>query len=161
MSKQRSWFWQIEEIGNGPNYFFYATFDKSDAERLPILVRQHLPSIYVYTEEGFFPGNAHFSDCVVYERYCDQHTYDRALQMKKSGIQESIYYYAEIQVCDHQLFIDHVLSGGIYDDTALVIALAQSPDLTLNEWKVGYNGYSWGEVARGASSLSLLAYLQF
>jgi hypothetical protein len=160
MSKQRNWFWQIEEMGNGPDYFFCATFDKSDTEHLAALVRQHLPSIYVQNTEQVFPGKAHCSGCTVYESYCDQHTYDRALQMKQSGRQESIYYYAEIQVCDHQLCIDHVLSGGIYDDTALVIALAQSSDLTLNEWTIGYKGYSSGEVARGTSALSLLAYLQ-
>ena len=160
MNKQRSWFWQIKEMGNGPDYFFCATFDKSDAERLAVLVRHHLPSIYVHDAERVFSGNAHFSDCVVCEHYCDQHTYNRALQMKKIGIQQNIYYFADIQVCDHQLAIYHGLSGGMYDDTTLVIALAQSPDLTLNEWKLGYNGYSLCEVARGTNALSLFAYLQ-
>ena len=159
MTHPHSWFWQIKETGGGPDYFFSATFIPSDGARLADIVKCYLPVFYVYDADNIFSGNAHFEGCGTYERYCDQHTYERVRQLKVSNTQENIYHYAEIQVCDHQLYISHVLSGGTYDDTALVTALAQSPDLTLKEWTIGYSGYATGIVAHGVDSQSLLSYL--
>jgi hypothetical protein len=158
MSKHRSWFWQIEEMGQGPDYVFIATFAESDAERLAAIAHRHLPSSYVYNSD--FIHSERCRDCKVYASYLDRHTYDRLTQMKKSRKQENIYYSGEIEVCDRQFYIENVLAGGMYDETDLVIALAKAPDLTLQEWIVAYNGYSWGEIMRGLNAAELLAYLQ-
>ncbi|MGD1940538.1 MAG: hypothetical protein ACFB0G_04450 [Leptolyngbyaceae cyanobacterium] len=35
-------------MGQGTDDFFLATFEPADAERLAVLVRQHLPALYVH-----------------------------------------------------------------------------------------------------------------
>jgi hypothetical protein len=159
MSKKRDWFWQIQEMGQGPDYVFIATFDPSDAELLAEMVDHHLPPGFVHNQN--FINSERRSSCVIYKNYLDQHTHERLVAMRKSGEQENIWYNGEIEVCNHQLIIENVLAGGIYGETKLVIAIAQSPDLRLQEWKVAYSGYSWGEVACGTSAASLLDYLQY
>jgi hypothetical protein len=159
MSKYRSWFWQIKEMGQGPDYVFIARFAKSDAERLAAMVHQNLPSSYVYNSDFVYSNRCR--DCNVYASYLDRHTFDRLTEMKKRKKQENIYYSGEIEVCDRQFRIENVLIGGMYDETDLVIAIAKAPDLTLQEWIVAYSGYSWGEVNRGSNAAELLTYLQY
>jgi hypothetical protein len=159
MSKKRDWFWQIKEMGQGPDYVFIATFDPSDAKHLAEVVDYHLPSGFVHNQD--FINSDRRSSCIIYKDYLDQHTYDRLVAMKEDGEQKNIWYNSEIEVCNHQFMIENVLAGGMYGETELMIALAKSPDLTLQEWKVAYSGYSWGEVACGTSAASLLDYLHY
>lgn len=41
MSKVRDWYWKIG--GRGPDYYFHASFRRSDAEHLASLLRKHTP----------------------------------------------------------------------------------------------------------------------
>ncbi len=159
MIKARDWFWKIKEIGQGPDYIFIATFDPSDAERLAKTVCQHLPPGFVRNENFI---NLHKrGSCLIYESYLDQHTHDRLTAMPDSAKRENIWYNGEIEVRDNQLIIENILAGGMYGETELIIAIAQSPDLTMQEWKVAYSGYAWGKVAGGTSAASLLDYLEY
>jgi hypothetical protein len=159
MIKSREWFWQIQDMGQGPDFVFIATFVSSDADRLAAVVRDNLSPGFVDNKD--FIDSPRRSDSRIYDNYVDQHTHNRFVSRQEHGEQESIWYYGEIEVRDHQLMIQEVLAGGIYGGTSLIIAVSQSPNLMMKEWKVAYNGYSWGEVAQGSSALSLLDYLQF
>lgn len=153
----REWFWQIEELRQGPDYVFLATFAPHQAQRLAQLVRQHVPPGFVPNTNFINPQRR--DPCMVYASYLDQHTHERLVAMRANQTVENVYYSGEIEVRDHQLVIANILAGGPYGETPLLIALAQAPDLTLQEWVVGYNGYAWGEVARGNNAASLLTYL--
>lgn len=155
MRRQRDWFWRIKAIGQGPDYVFIATFAQANAENLAKLVQRHLPHGHVYEEDSV----NHQYKCERYASYIDTYTHKRLMDMRENGKRENFYYYGEITVCDHNLTIQHVLSGGAYGGTDLILALAQSTELTLHEWKVAYNGYSWGEVAKGTTSEELIDYL--
>jgi len=155
----RDWFWQIREIGQGPDFVFSATFDESDAERLARVVRQHMPPTFVHNTD--FIDADRRGRSARYTSYLDQHTHARQVELRDSATQASIWYYGEIEVGDHQLIVNIVLLGSGYGETALIAAVAQSPDVTLQTWQVAYSGYAWGEVARGTSAASLLEYLQF
>lgn len=154
----RDWFWKIEEIRQGPDYIFIATFAEEDAENLARLVQQHLPPNFVEDNQSIKPewrGNSHH-----YHLYLDRHTYQRLQTMRENNTQENIWYYAEIEVCDHELKLSNILAAGNYGETPLLAALASSSELTLKNWKVVYAGYTVGDVASGSSASSLREYLQ-
>ena len=103
---QNDCFWEIEECGQAPHYYFSATFAPSDAERLATLVRQHPLSGF---EHSHFVGNLINAPCGdancqgSYDLYVDQSNYAEVM----SGIQrdESIITVAHciwqiIDVCD-------------------------------------------------------------
>ena len=141
---------------------FLATFDACDAETLAELVR-HLPLPNFQTEADAKPSSSQI--CASHLSYIDEHTHERAEAARVAGEDASIWYYTHIEVCDCTLAIYRILSGSQHPaqpqtETQLIIALAQSPALTLVEWKVVYNGYSYGLVKSGASAEELLAYLQ-
>ncbi|RCJ35625.1 hypothetical protein A6769_18430 [Nostoc punctiforme NIES-2108] len=52
----QDWFWEIQECGQVPHYYFSASFASSDAERLAALVRQ-------YPLSGF--EHCHFVDKLI------------------------------------------------------------------------------------------------
>ncbi len=78
MSKFHNWFWEIKECGQGPHYYFSATFAPSDAERLAALVRQHPLSGF---EHCYFVGKLINAPCGnsntpgSYDLYVDQSNY--------------------------------------------------------------------------------------
>ena len=78
MGTFQDWFWEIKECGQGPHYYFSATFAPSDAERLAALVRQYPLSGF---EHCHFVGkliNAPCGDCnspSSYDLYVDQSNY--------------------------------------------------------------------------------------
>lgn len=172
VSKFQDWFWEIQECGQGPHYYFSATFAPSDAKRLAALVRQHPLSGF---ERCHFVGkliNAPCGDCNTpgsYDLYVDQSNYAEVM----SGIQrdEPIVTVAHcvwqiIGVCDRNFGIESGY-GGItgtenQTDTSLLVALAQSPELTLVDWRVvsGGDGYASVFFRTGTSAAELLAYLQ-
>ena len=162
MSEFRDWFWEITQLRQGPDYGFFATFDADDAEPLADLVRHHaLPNFR--HEADAKPSNSQI--CANHISYIDEHTYERVEAARVAGEEVSIWYYTHIEVCDCTLASSRILSGSQHPaqpqtDTGLIVALAQSPKLTLVEWKIVYNGYSYGLVESGASAEKLLAYLQ-
>ncbi len=160
MRKQRDWFWQIKETGQGPDYFLSATFGPSNAERLVAIVPQHLPAGFVPDEEFFVAQNR--AKYRIYDCYIDQHSYNRLVALQEKGDELFLSYYGTIEVRDHELLISHYC-GFYYDEGELVMAIAESSDLTLQEWKVTYGGnlYAWGEVAGGTSAEELLDYLHW
>ncbi len=159
MIKSREWFWQIQEMGQGPDFVFIATFAPSDVEQLAAVVRNNLPHGFIRNQD--FMDSHSRGESKVYDSYLDQHTHNRLVSMQAHGAQESIWYYGHIEVRDHQLMVQEILAGGMYGGTSLIIAVAQSPNVMMQSWKVAYDGYSWGEVAQGTSASSLLDYLQF
>lgn len=158
MGKMRSWFWEIEAQGQGPDCIFTARFNQSEAELLMTIVQQNLPSSYLANTELFRVSRPR--NCAIYASYLDRHTHSRFAEMAAMGQRDNIYYGGEIQICDHTISIENSLSVGLYDETGLLIAIAQTAGLTMSEWSVAYSGYSWGKVARGSSAIELLAYLQ-
>ena len=154
----RNWFWKIEEIRQGPDYIFIATFAEQDAENLARLVQQHLPPDFIEEDTQFIKPEWR-GDCHYYHLYFDRHTYQRSQMMRENNTQENIWFYAEIEVADHELKLSNILAGINYGETPLLAALANSSELTLTNWKVVYAGYSVGDVASGSSASSLLEYL--
>ncbi|MBE9001703.1 hypothetical protein IQ274_26715 [Nostoc sp. LEGE 12447] len=168
----QDWFWEINECGQGPHYYFNATFAPSDAKRLAALVRQH-PLLGF--EHCNFVGkliNAPCGDANTpgsYDLYVDQSNYAEVM----SGIQRdepivtvAHYVWQIIGVCDRKFGIECGYGGitGTHNqaDTSLIMTLAQSPELTLVDWRVvsGGDGYSSVFFRTGKSAAELLAYLQ-
>jgi len=149
------WYWKIQALGQGPDYYFDATFAPEAAARLATLVHQQLPPGFVH-----HPGQRRRCPCAYYAQYLDAHT-DSTLQAIHRGEDVRVWGNAKIEVCDHELFIAHSLSGWDYGDTSLIYAIARSPELILQRWRVHYggDGYTGGEVAHGDSDASLRAYL--
>jgi hypothetical protein len=112
MSAFRDWFWEIKETGQGPNYYFSATFAASDAECLTSLVRQ-------YPLAGFrhchFVGNLIGAPCGshdyhgAYDLYVDDSNHAKlasSLKGEKPSITVAHWTWHIIGVCGHELGID-------------------------------------------------------
>jgi hypothetical protein len=159
MRGQRDWFWQILETGKGPDCFFTATFDPSNAQRLAELVQRHLPDGFVRDEDFYTPQRR--PKYMTYDSYLDSRTYNRMVAMRESGQEQVVSGVGEIEVRDHEFIISHYDS--FYDEKELVMTIAQSSDLMLREWKVTYGGnlYAWGELAKGTTAQELIDYLHW
>jgi hypothetical protein len=155
MSRKR-WHWQIDELGQGPDYVFKMEF-APPAETLHALVARQLPRSYVTNDLA--PRPPRFGHAASYSAYVDRNTYAQLRAMQISGVQKSLWFHGRIEVVDHRIIIRHVLAGGMYDETELILSLARSPELTLTSWQIAYAGYEWGDVAAGASAAELLEYL--
>jgi hypothetical protein len=161
----RDWFWQLATAGQGPDWFFGATFAPADATSLALRVHhQRLPG-FVYQRIADGPCRIH-TQPHAYDLYADAHN-AAALANNIAGQEASnIWVYHVIEVCGPQLAIERGYGG--YPDshgateTNLLRALAQAPELTLVSWEVGYGGqgYPAGQIAAGATAAELLAYLE-
>ena len=156
-SMKRTWHWQIDEIEEGPDYVFLASCASADAERLHAFVHKHLPDAYV---ENPSQRPKHRADAKLYSSYLDRSTQRRLHEMDQTGSRESIWHHGEIEVFDQHVSIKHMSAGGMFDDTDLVLRLAEARSLTMLSWIVGYSGYEWAEVARGASGFELATYIR-
>ncbi|MEO0457619.1 MAG: hypothetical protein AAF152_13715 [Cyanobacteria bacterium P01_A01_bin.114] len=156
---RREWFWKIEQLRQGPDYYFCATFEPTDAVNLAAIVRQNLPASFVHNET--FVDAHDQQKHVIYDAYLDKRAYDKLVAMEKGGEPQNIWFLGSIKVRDHELFVSHMLAGVEYGETDLIVAIAQSPNLTLRKWRVSYggDGYASGEAASGASTTELLEYL--
>lgn len=172
MSTIRDWFWAIEATGQGPYYYFTATFAESDAERLAARIKQHpLP--------GF--GHCHFVGSLIgapcgtpsyhgpYDLYIDQSNHATLAEGLAStpprlAVAHAIWHL--LGVCGSEFGIECAYGGLDQQDTqaenALIAMLAQSADLTLVHWQIfsGGDGYAACFVQSGRSAAELLAYLQ-
>ncbi|MEM9118950.1 MAG: hypothetical protein AAGD09_13850 [Cyanobacteria bacterium P01_F01_bin.56] len=151
MKQYRPWYWAITERGQGPDYYFDATFAPQNAAQLAVLVQRYLPT-------GFVRNEAHTSAI----QYLNDDAYNK-LQALKQREDVRIWFSATIEVYGSRLSIYHQLGGGQdYGETSLLRDLAQSPELTLLQWRVGYggDGYAHGDAAGGNDDTSLLAYLK-
>lgn len=159
MRQSREWFWEIEQAGQGPDYIFTARFAAGEAEHLAGVVRAHLPPNFAPTPD-FFDAQRRAAH-TLYTHYLDQHTYDRLVAQQASASRENIWYYGEIEVCDHELTVRNILAGGRYGETGFILAVIQSAGLTVQAWQVAYGGdMGGGEIAQGSDAASLVAYLQ-
>ena len=149
----RRWHWQIDELEAGPDYVLRMEFAPADAPMLHALVRDHLPSQYV--QNDVTPRPRRYESATSYAGYVDKNTYE-LMQAKHPHI----WLYGEIEVIDHRMMVRHVLAGGMYDETALVVTLARCPSLTLTSWLVAFAGYEWGVVASGSTAAGLLEDLE-
>lgn len=173
MSTIKNWFWEIQECRQGPHYYFNATFALSDAECLVALVRQHSLSGFVHCQ---FVGNLINAPCGrcnyqgAYDLYIDQYNYsENFISRLESGKYTITCLHSQwniIGVCGNELAIEYG-SGGITDThnetgTSLIVAIAQSPEVTLVDWQVnsGGEGYQPVGFGIGKSATELLAYLQ-
>lgn len=151
MNTSRPWFWSLKADGHGPDWIFHAVF--SDAEALAAAVREHMPGAFV-RDVDFRDAGA--KGCVT---YVDRHTHERLVQMRAAGEKAPIWYSGEISVEGATLLVRHVMSADLYDETALIVALAQRAGLGLGRWRVGYGGDFFGDVAQGEGAEGLLGYL--
>ena len=128
----RDWFWQLQASGQGPDWFFYASFAADDAGLLAALVAQQpLPGFARHQAmDGLCARHGHRS---AHDVYIDQHN-AAALAANLAGVRpQNIWIYHTIEVC--------------------------GADLTL-ERGYGGQGYPPGQVAAGSGVAELLAYLQ-
>jgi hypothetical protein len=155
MAIAHPWYWQIQALGQGPDYYFWATFLPHEADPLAAFVARHHPPNFCHHRTARAP---HRMTC--YAQYVDRHTYEK-LQAQARGEDIPVWVAATIEVCDHTLSITNLLGGDDDGETALLIEIAQAANLTMQQWRVSYggDGYAGGDVAQGNESHSLLAYL--
>ena len=157
MSIAYPWYWQIQAMNQGPDYEFWAAVLPSEASQLADFIAHYLPPNFFQNPAARpLPGYAR------YTQYVDQHTYDK-LQAQAQGEDNPVWLAALIEVCDHTLSIRNLLGGSDYGETPLLIHLAKSQEVTLQQWRVSYSGdgYKGGNVAQGNDARSLLAYLHY
>ncbi|MGI8504602.1 MAG: hypothetical protein ACR2LR_26255 [Hassallia sp.] len=173
MSKFQNWFWEIQECGQGPHYYFNATFALSDAECLVALVRQHSLSGFVHCQ---FVGNLINAPCGhgnyqgAYDLYIDQYNYSEDfISLLESGKHRITCLHSQwniIGVCGNELGIECGYGGvtSTHNEigTSLIVAIAQSSEVTLVDWQVNSGGEGYEPVAFGIgkSATELLAHLQ-
>ncbi len=156
MPTAQPWYWQIQALNQGPDYEFWAAVVPSEASDLADFIAHYLPPNFSKNPAALLrPG------CTRYAQYVDQHTYDK-LQAQAKGDDAPVWLAALIEVCDHTLSIRNLLGGNDYGETPLLIHLAKSQTVNLQQWRVSYSGdgYQGGTMAQGDDARSLLAYLQ-
>ena len=144
----RPWFWPLASGGHGPDWYFHATF--ADAAGLARRVAEHLSTDFVLDAADPDPTRT---------AYLDAHTHARLTAMRAAGVQENLYVYAEVTVAGGALMMCHGLAADRFDETPLLRALLDAPDLGLTDWQVGYGGDFTGQVAQGVGARSLRAHL--
>ncbi|MEC4884808.1 MAG: hypothetical protein SAL70_26325 [Scytonema sp. PMC 1070.18] len=172
MSPFQNWFWEIERCRQGPDYYFNASFAPSDAERLADVIRQHpLPDFLHYR----FVGNLTNAPCGKsnehgsYDLYIDRNNYAEVISgliSDQPRIQCAHCIWDIICVCGCFVAIECGYGGvlGTHNqaETSLIVALAQSKQVTLQYWGVVSGGDGYGPVyfRTGTSATELLTYLQ-
>jgi hypothetical protein len=141
----RDWAWQINEKKTGPDHHFYAHFEAPDTEVLPALVKAaSLPGFVLQEARNeFYSQNLH--------------------DIRASGQRRNVWVYSVIRFSSNSIEFERGYGGGGGSgETALIVALASSPDLILKSWKVtsSYEGFEWNTIADGTSAEELLAYLR-
>lgn len=96
------------------------------------------------------------------QRFIDQRTYDSLNSMQKAGVVSNIYISSSIEIREGILSIENTYARHEDGETAFLIGLLQSSDLSVQDWRVfaGGSGYDSIEVARGDSAASFLEYLK-
>lgn len=153
----REWHWAIKERNQGPDYYFRARFSADSAEALLNLVRENQPQSYLVNAK-FGVSNRRWRKhhlCLL-----DRHTFEK-FEAARWWESRHSFIYGVIEVCDNELSIDNVLPATSYEETELLVAIACSPQVKWEEWKImfGGDGYNWGCVAEGTNGEELLAYL--
>lgn len=150
----RPWFWALEAGGHGPDWHFFAAF--ADADGLARAVSRGLSDAFVRDVDFRDPGDA------AVRRYVDRHTFERLADQRTRGVFEPVYYHGEVRVTGGGLHMQHVLAGGLYDETGLLVSLLSQEDLGLGAWRVAYGGdFGAADVASGDGAAALRDYLMF
>lgn len=160
----RDWFWELQAARQGPDWYFFASFNPADAAPLAARVRLFPWVGFVYQPAaGLCARHRQHS---AYELYIDQNNAGQLAANRQGDQPRNLWVYHAVEVCGSDLTLTRGYGG--YPDshgaaeTELLAALAQAPDLTLSAWQVGYagDGYPAGQVAAGATAAELLAYLR-
>ncbi len=151
MALFRDWFWQLEATGLGPDHFVIVRVLPNQAEILLRVACHFMPVVFV--AEDLADG------C---QRFIDQRTYDSLNSMQKAGVVSNIYISSSIEIREGILSIENTYARHEDGETAFLIGLLQSSDLSVQDWRVfaGGSGYDSIEVARGDSAASFLEYLK-
>ncbi len=155
----RDWAWELTEKGHGPDHFFIARFNPSDAGRLAAWVRrQPLPG-FAFDPELSSGKGSHCASRVV---FVDEATAEKLAANRAGEPPGNIWIYNQIEVCDHQLTIERGYASALVDDSNFIEAIIQSPDVIMVEWTIfgGGQGYGAQQVASGTTAAELMAYLQ-
>lgn len=161
---KRSWFWEIESGGKGPDYYLFASFAPVNALQLAECVRQLTPAGYFHYHAVDLPCSRH-RHTTDYDLYIDEQNYDKVIANIEERSNENNWVYHTIEVCDHDLTFTRGYGG--YPDklgdveTDLLIMLYKEPKLRLVQWSIVYGGlgYKSDKVAGGRSAADLYAYL--
>ena len=161
----RDWFWQIQAAQQGPDWYFFATFIPTDAERLAAWVRQQpLPGFSrCQVNQGPLARQPPGPTC---DLYVDQGNHARLVANLEESRPQNIWIFHTIEICGPDLTITRGYGG--YPsahgatETELIVALAQMSELTWVDWKVVYGGEGYPAVhlATGTTNIELLAYLR-
>ncbi len=158
------WFRELEAAGKGPDWCFSAAFAPGSAAALAAAFRARAP-------QGFTLYEARAAHCPIHMRLCDYGMYidqqqHAAMVANIEGLSaENIYIYHTMQACQNDLHIVRGYSGypGQHgpEETRMIHALAQTPELTLQSWKIssGGMGYPFEILAQGTAASTLLRYL--
>ncbi len=150
MRNYRDWFWQLEASGLGPDHFIVVRFLPSQAETLLRVACQFMPIGFV--AESVSEGR---------RRFIDQRTFEGLKSMLEVGATSNIYISSSIDVRDGILTIENTYARHEDGETAFLMAVLQSSDLSLQHWRVfaGGSGYDSIEVARGEGAALFVEYL--
>ncbi|MBX7221447.1 MAG: hypothetical protein K1Y36_15970 [Blastocatellia bacterium] len=153
----REWHWAIIERSQGPDYYFWARFSKDSAEALINLVGEHHPQSYRVNAK-FGVSNRRWRKrhlCLL-----DRYTFEK-FEAARWWESRHSYIYGVIEVCDNELSVDNVLPATSYEETEMLVAIARSPQVKWEGWKIMYggDGYAGGCVAEGTNGEEFLAYL--
>jgi hypothetical protein len=153
----RDWFWELEASGLGPDHFFVAQFVPNPSNHLLPVVQQFMPTGFV-SETRILSNDSQIGS----QRFIDQHTFDALKMMQETGIRNNIYISSSVEVHDETLGLENTYSCHEDGETAFLIAVFQSENLTVQGWRVfaGGSGFDSIEVARGQNAVSFLEYVK-
>jgi hypothetical protein len=157
MFQFRDWFWELEASGLGPDHFFVVQFVPNPSNHL-------LPVVQQFMLTGFVPETRIMSthEQIGSQRFIDQHTFDALKTRRETGIRTNIYISSSVEVHDETLSLDNTYSRHEDGETAFLIAVFQSTNLTVQGWRVfaGGSGFDSIKVARGQNAVSFLEYVK-
>ena len=135
----------------GPDHFIEVRFLPNQAETLLRVARHFMPVGFV--------ADGLADDC---QHFIDQRTFDALKSMQDSGVTNNIYISSSIEIRGDILSIENTYARHEDGETAFLMAVFQSSDLSLQDWRVfaGGSGYDSVEVAQGEGATSFLEYLQ-
>ncbi|KPV51587.1 hypothetical protein SE17_20350 [Kouleothrix aurantiaca] len=159
-----NWFRELEATGKGPDWFFNAAFAPGSAAGLAAAFRALAP-------QGFTRYEAHRQHCPIHQQkydyvmYIDSQQHAAIVRNIEGDSGQNVYIFHTIQACQNDLQIMRGYGGypGQHgaEETRVIRALAQAPDLALEHWNIGYGGmgYPFEILAQGSGATTLLRYL--
>lgn len=164
MPPEQLWYHELSAAGKGPDWIFNATFAGQSGEHLVPFVRALGPAGFIYYRATQAPCPIHGGRCD-YDLYANSHQYESIVAQCEGRPAGNVYIYHTMQACRDTFQLVRGYGGypGQHgaEETRCLRALAQAPELPLSGWSVAYGGmgYSYEQLASGASAAELLRYL--